>query len=115
MGPLDVADIEAKGVWITNPPGSQGLGGRQGHTAPRNYLKPGANEGCLLVELFSTIGGHPDSVIAFSRDDEVLKGIKGPLATMVFVANDDPNPQPPGAGFNDNSGQLTVYVTISSS
>lgn len=111
MGPADHAEIRASGRWATNPPTTQGAGGLLNHPAPYYDIKPGpgANEGCLLVEIRRPNGDTQS--LAFTKDDEILQ-VEGPISTMTFVANDDRNPQPPGQGFRDNSGSLNVVVRI---
>lgn len=110
MGAEEQASIRATGQWATNPPQLTGPGGILNHPAPYYDVRPGpgANEGCLVVRVVTPAG---ETRLAFTRDDEVLT-VDGPVSAMTFLANDDPNPQPPGNGFRDNSGSLDVTITI---
>jgi len=111
MGPDERAELTASGRWATNPPTLQGPGGLVNHPAPYYDVKPGpgANEGCLVVEIRRPNG--ETQVLAFTSDDQVIR-VEGPVSTITFVANDDRNPQPPGQGFRDNSGSLSAVVRI---
>ncbi len=50
-------------------------------------------------------------VQAFDIDDEIYK-IDGPVSSLMFAANDDQDPKPPGLGYTDNRGYLTVYLSV---
>ncbi|QUP54619.1 hypothetical protein GO998_13190 [Ralstonia syzygii] len=109
LAPSETADISASGTWgVIDPrnPGNCGPGG-EGIPAGKEFMLGGAPEGCLLVRDGS------GNVVPYPSNGSGLK-IHEP-GTISFIANDDPNP-PLGQGFNgfnDNSGALTVTITVS--
>jgi hypothetical protein len=118
------ARISATGGWEINPTWEKkvGAGGNSEYKAADNYVKPGANEGCLLVKV-------GDTVRAFAKDGEVIR-VTTP-GKIYFCANDLPTddgftkakeyanavPIPAakdagGDGFLDNSGTLKVRIEV---
>jgi hypothetical protein len=102
-----------------------GAGGNPTYKGDERYVKSGANEGCLLVRT-------GDTVLAFSRDDEVIR-ISTP-GKIYFCANDEPTPEGAarsrhylgalpipgtretgGLGFLDNCGTLEVRIVVKKS
>jgi hypothetical protein len=77
------AAITSSGEWKINPQWKKNVGaaGNPKIKAGRFYLKPGANEGCLLVR-------SGDAILHFSRDaEEILVTTPGKI---YFCANDEP-------------------------
>lgn len=109
LAPSETAEITASGTWGVIDPPTRGYCGPGGYGTPaaKEFILGGAPEGCLLVRDGS------GTVIPYPNNGTGLK-IHEPGA-ISFIANDDPNP-PPGKGFNgfsDNSGALTVTITVS--
>ena len=95
-----VADVAAKGTWKLNPIWKKeyGAGGKPGLKAARDFVKPGANEGALLV----SVG---DQIFAFESDSQILT--ISAIGALHFIANDVPP-----RGFADNGGRLQVSVRL---
>lgn len=110
LAPDETAEIAVSGVWGVIDPPARGPCGPGGNGIPSGsgFVRAGAPEGCLLVR------DGAGNVIPYPTNDSPLKiHVPGIIA---FVANDDLNPQP-GRGFNgfgDNTGSLTVTITVSS-
>jgi len=108
LAPTETAVISASGSWGVIDPPKRGYSGPKGYgvVASGNFRKPGAFEGCLLMQIGS------GDVIAFSRDDETFT-IHTP-GRISFVANDGGDPRYPShKGYSNNVGFLTVTIEIS--
>ena len=105
--PGETACISASGRWGIVNPVRNGLTGPGGVFSPagRNFYKPAAPEGCLLI-----LTGNGE-VLHFNSDtDSITVRTPGPLH---FVANDDRSPDFPAAkGFDDNIGSMSVTIRV---
>jgi len=119
LSPGEAASITAQGQWKVVGGNWNGPDGHAGIPAygptpspitgapwiPGGYLKPGAVEGCLLVQ------DGTGFVQAFPGlgNDTIIVTAPGRVS---FVANDEPAPQPgvQHYGYADNAGTLTVTM-----
>jgi hypothetical protein len=109
LGPGERAEVSAYGCWMIFPPHVHGAGGHGTTAVSRQFVCPGAIEGCLLVK------EGQGRVHSFSADDQVISvAVPGSLA---FQANDERVEPSGGAayarrGFADNNGCLCVTIRV---
>jgi len=98
--------IYAGGSWRSNPYwGPTDAGGDGRYIARNSYLRPGAPEGALIGKIGGDSNGGGSETFAIGNYGFVPPDLEGLLWLTV---NDDPR------GFGDNTGALSVTVSVPS-
>lgn len=93
------------GTWNSNPHWSTpDAAGNSSYIAGGSYLCPGAPEGALVGKVGGSNSSGGSSPFLVGNLATVPSGLEG---TLWLSVNDEP------AGFGDNTGQLSVQISIS--
>jgi len=92
------------GSWVSNPHWKvYDAAGNGNYIAPNSYLKPGVAEGALIAKVGGNNSGGGSEVFLIGNMAKLPIGLNG---TLWLSVNDEPK------GFGDNSGEITVKVTL---